>query len=487
MLLGGALGPPDPEGGIFLLTTMSSRRRLFAVSVVAALVLAACGGDDEETAGDTATAESPAVTTADAPATTDGDTPATTAAETAAETAEDTAEDTAPATTAAEAPVADKSPILIAGSFDLTGVTGRPEHAAVVEAWAAWINERGGINGHPVELDLQDTKGDAALAQTQTEELLAKNPVLYLLATPGTETAQGATLAASGVPIMGVGYNPSIWGGNIEAFKLACSSEEGSPLPCALPNAFPIATTFGAVVDQQVLGALAAGATKGAVAACAEVDSCSAATPVWEATAAAAGLEYGGRVLVSSTAGDYSAECIQFIQDGVDFIQISGGSALGVALMNSCRDQGYDGIFGASAGSVSGETIRVEGVTLAGGINGFPWWVDDPLVQEYIDAMEAAGVSEDGINDPTATGLWSVLQLFAKANANLSDEPTAAETLANMYTIKDETLGGLIAPTTFTEGEPAPARPCFWPYILEGGEFTNPLGGLAYQCYPAES
>jgi branched-chain amino acid transport system substrate-binding protein len=124
---------------------------------------------------------------------------------------------------------------------------------------------------------------------------------------------------------------------------------------------------------------------------------------------------------------------------------------------------------------------------LAGGLNAFPWFIDDPLVTEYLDAMKAGGVSDDGINDPTATGMWSVLQLFAKANASLIDAPTAADTLANMYTVKDETLGGLIAPVTFSADQtgPSKARNCFWPYILKDGKMTNPLGGLTVQCSPA--
>jgi hypothetical protein len=107
-------------------------------------------------------------------------------------------------------------------------------------------------------------------------------------------------------------------------------------------------------------------------------------------------------------------------------------------------------------------------------------------VTEYKDAMVAGGVSEEGINSPTSTGLWSVLQLFAKANAEVIDEPTSADVLANLYTIENETLGGLIAPTTFFEGQPGPSknRNCFWPYILKDGEMTNPLGGLTMQCYP---
>ncbi|MDO8364655.1 MAG: ABC transporter substrate-binding protein [Actinomycetota bacterium] len=424
-------------------------------------MIAACS-DDETSSTTTAASQ----TTTDATDTTD-------ATET---TTGDTA---APDTT-----VAAKSPILIAATMDLTGVTGRGEAGKVVEAWAEFVNAKGGINGHPVELDIRDTTGDPAVAASATADLLAEDPVLFLLESSSTEASQAEALAASGVPVMGVGYSPAVWGGHIEAFKLDCGPE--APIPCAPANVFPIVTTFGAVVDEQVLGAQAAGATVLAVAACAEVEACSQAGPVFDATAAAVGLVSKGSVKVSSTATDYSAECIQWINDGVDFIQISGGVSLAEGLYNSCTDQGYTGIWGASAGSVSGKIITIEGITLAGGLNAFPWFVDDPLVQEYRDTLTAAGISDDGINDPTATGLWSVLQLFAKANASLVDEPTAADTLANMYTIEDETLGGLIAPTTFYEDQPGPekARNCFWPYILKDGEMTNPLGGLTIQCYP---
>ncbi|MEY3167458.1 MAG: hypothetical protein RLZZ343_1261, partial [Actinomycetota bacterium] len=124
---------------------------------------------------------------------------------------------------------------------------------------------------------------------------------------------------------------------------------------------------------------------------------------------------------------------------------------------------------------------------LVGTLNGFPWWVDDAPVVEYRSVMDGAGVDPEGYENPTATGIWAALQMFAKANATLSDAPTAAETLANMFTIKDETLGGLVSPTTWTEGETAPPRNCWWNYSLTAGVLENPLGGLAYQCNPAAS
>ena len=446
-MFGSGSWPLLTRGKILISTTKSIRRRLVAGVVVAASVLAACS--DDKTASTT--------------------------------TAAPVATDAAPA----ETTLPPKSSILIGGTMDTTGVTSRPEGIKVAEAWVAYINAKGGINGHPVELDIRDTGGDPAKAASQTTEILAKKPVLFLSNSSSTEASQAEALIASGIPIMGVGYSPALWGGGIAAFKVECGPKP-APIPCAADTVFPITTTFGAVVDEQVLGAKAAGATKLAVAACAEVEACSQAGPVFEATTKAEGLEVGGTTKVSSTATDYSAECIKWIADGVDFIQISGGRSLATGLVASCTDQGYTGIWGASAGSVSGPLLLTKGITLAGGLNGFPWFVDDPLVTEYLDAMKASGVTDDGINDPSSTALWSVLQLFAKANASLVDEPTASDTLANMYTIKDETLGGLIAPTTFSKGQPGPSknRNCFWPYILKDGKMTNPLGGLTIQCSP---
>lgn len=380
------------------------------------------------------------------------------------------------------------TPILIGGIAGITGPsTSTPYAIDAINAWADFINAKGGINGHPVEIDMRDSAGDPAKAQSLTTEILAKNPVLFLIEDPSVETAVGPTLAAAELPVMGVGYNPAVWGGYIAAFKLKCSTDEGAPVSCGLPNAFPVTTTFGAVVDEQVIAAQLAGATTLATAACAEVDSCSAAAPVFSATAKALGVTDLGATKVASNAADYTAECIDWIAKGADFIQISGQASMGMALIDSCADQGYEGMWGASAGSVHGDLITRTDMKLVGGLHAFPWWVDDPLVAEYRDAMSAAGVPDEGINDPTNTGLWSVLQLFAKAQANLSDAPTGAETLENMYTISNETLGGLIAPVTYTKDNPDRNRACFWPYILDHGTWSLPVGGLTVVCNPPAS
>ena len=465
-----------------------TRKALFAGLIGVALVAASCSSDKAAAPAATTTSTTATPATDATPAT--NATPATDAVPATAAVDPTTVATDAPVTTDA-APTG--SPIVLALIADASGpVAGSQKFAEkATNAWADFVNAKGGLNGHPVTVEFRDIKGDAAASQAAVDELVAKSPTAWVLMASSTESAIAESLQKSNIPVLGTGYNPAIWGGDIEAFKLHCSTDPGAPVACALPNAFTITTTFGAVVDEQVFGAQAAGATKLAVAACAEVDSCSQANPVFETTAKALGLELGTSVKVSASAPDYSAECIGFVQEGVDFIQISASGDLGVKLFQDCADQGYTGIFGASAGTVTGDLLTTKGITLAGGLNAFPWWVDDAPVKEFRDAMKDGGLTEAEWAGPGITGLWSSLQLFAKALSNTkltaTDDIAAADALKAMYTIKDETLGGLISPITFTEGQRAAARPCFWPYILKDGVLTNPLGGLKYQCYPAEA
>jgi len=210
--------------------------------------------------------------------------------------------------------------------------------------------------------------------------------------------------------------------------------------------------------------------------------------PIFEGVAKALGIASVGTTKVSSSAADYTAQCIGWVQQGVDFIQISGSGGMGSKLISSCNDQGYTGSFGASAGSVTGPLLKVP-ARLTGGLNGFPWWVDDAPVKTYRDAMKAAAIPEDQWGNPVATGVYSALLLLQKGITDHADKAAPLDgkaALAAMYQVKDEDLDRLIVPVTFTADNLDRNRPCFWPYIKDkSGVFVNPSGGLNYLCYPA--
>jgi branched-chain amino acid transport system substrate-binding protein len=420
--------------------------------VTIGLLAAACGDDDD---GDGASATTDAESE-----TTDG------ASETTAGSNE-----------------ASGDPVTVVALIDETGPSPFPVRD-VLEATADAINRNGGLNGQPIEIEVVDTHSDTTTAQAAVGDI--SDAVAVVLSTPTTESAIGDALSGLGVPIVGVGYAPALWGGVVNAFDLSCETNQDF---CASPNFFAVSTTFDAVVGEQLLGAQAAGATKVSSASCAEVDSCVRAVPVFEAIADEVGLERSPGVRISSTAADYTSECIGFMQEGVDFIQISTSEGAGVRLIESCLDQGYDGTFGASAGSVTAGLLAAPGV-LAGGINGFPWFVDDEPVVTYRETMEAAGVDEAAYGSPTATGLYSALLLLQAAINDHADADApldGAAALAAMQQVQDEDLDGLIAPVSFSEDDLDRARPCFWPYVKdEDGNLENPLGGLTLQCYPEQ-
>lgn len=86
-----------------------------------------------------------------------------------------------------------KTPYKIGGIFAITGPAsflGEPERNSM-ELLAEQINARGGINGHPIELVIYDTEGDAIKAVLSANDLIEKDNVLAIVG----PSRSGTTLA----------------------------------------------------------------------------------------------------------------------------------------------------------------------------------------------------------------------------------------------------------------------------------------------------
>ena len=398
---------------------------------VVALVATACGDDDDDSSADAGTTE-PAAESADQPE----------------------------GTAIRVGVFIDESSVQSA-----TNAGVRP----VLEAWEAHTNNEGGVAERPVELVFEDTRADAPTATSIAQGFIDDDSIdAMVVFDPSTEAAVGELVSGSGLPVVGgVGYNPTVWG--------------------ALPNWFGITTSFPNVVNEQLISAQEVGAEVVAQAPCAEVSSCKAAAPIFEAAGEALGLQLSGSIDIASDAPNYTAECLQFIDDGAEFIQLAVNAATGVRLAADCEQQGYEGWFGASAGSV-GPELYSDVSRLTGGLNAFPWFVDAEPVQQFRDVMDDQGVSEDEYGTPVATAAWATMELFRStldANADtLSEDVTRDEVVAAYGTIADETLDGLLPQAiTFQADQPAPPVDCFWLYTAEDGEIA---GDFEPTCPPPE-
>ena len=174
------------------------------------------------------------------------------------------------------------------------------------------------------------------------------------------------------------------------------------------------------------------------------------------------------------------------------------GPAAGIKIATDCRAQGYEGWFGASAGAVVESTFSDPELRMAGGLNAFPWFVDEEPVNQFNEVMEKyAPGAEHG--DPTSTAVWSALELFRKAMTDAPAEPTREDVFTGYYSLDNEDLDGLLPQgMTYTEGQPAPKVDCFWVYKLENGEFTSvevpggsgnsiTSGPLKSTCFPPKA
>lgn len=351
-------------------------------------------------------------------------------------------------------------PIKIGMAVAISGPQASSNQSAVgaAKAWAAETNASGGLGGRPVEVVIEDTKNDAAAAQAAVKRLTGQSDIVaMLLVDPVAEGPVAKSVQDASIPVIGAtGYAQDVWN--------------------KLPNFFMTSNNSLTVITSEIYAAAAAGATTFGAAVCAETSTCAeGANAAYTPSADKLGINYAGAIQVSSTAPDYTAECLNFMDKKVDAISMIIPVDTSVRLMSDCVQQGYQGIFVTAAGSFDTEQFnQVKGLHIVGTLNGFPWWVNDPQVERYREAMEK--YSSDTVFEHTSgTTVWSSLELFRKAIGDDTTSLTRDKVFSAYYGLTDETLDGLLPqPLSFAEGKASPSVDCFWQIDDTTGDDKNP-------------
>lgn len=343
----------------------------------------------------------------------------------------------------------------------------------VVQGWAKWVNASGGLNGHPVTVVVKDTKSDPAtavaafqaLSGTEKVDVLALGDVL-------SELAVGKQIAASGIPVIGFGYTP-IWN--------------------QAPNFFATSGVIPLLYQASAQAAAAVGAKGFGSVACAEVPTCSSGAAAYDPAAKAVGVKYNGLITASSTATSYTAECLKLMQKGTDFIEATMASPSTQRLTQSCAQQGFKGYVGIGAGSVVEKDLLKMTGKMAGYMWAWPWWAKSPENDNFNSVMSQYNSGND-YKDANSSAMWAALEVFHKATASLADTSDRAALTDAMYTVKDETLGGMLPKAvTFTKGQPSPNIECSFLFswvdkkfktVTNGAAGNGGSGDLASSCFP---
>jgi branched-chain amino acid transport system substrate-binding protein len=355
------------------------------------------------------------------------------------------------------------APIKVGSIMAASGSLGDPLFMTAANAWVKWTNAHGGINGHPVQLTVLDDAGDAATSLSEVKQLVQQDHVMAIIGSNSpVATAWGPYIAQQKVPVIG-GTSAFFPGEGNYFFPAALGVIDASPITIQLASrigakklAWLYSPGFG---DPSEMSELAG----------------TAHLPLYQAEVAVA-------------APDYTAPCLAVKAAGADLVAVASSGAALEAIAKTCVQNGYTGAFLAPGNadpswSADSELSKTPIYSID-----YTWPFQDQTTPEQTSYFQALNKYAPGaLSSPEYNEyvqiLWAGMQMFAAAAkaANIGPNSSSADLVNGLYSLHDETLGGLIGPVTYNRADTSHADGCYFVSKLGSGQWTDPFGGQA-QC-----
>jgi branched-chain amino acid transport system substrate-binding protein len=336
------------------------------------------------------------------------------------------------------------------------------------QAWASWVNDHGGINGHKVKLYIEDDKGDAATAAAAAKTLIEKDHVVAIVGNQSQNAAPWGTYVASkGVPVVGGNTFDLIQLKNADFFSV------GGNLLAAYYGVATLAMARGENVGNLY---------------CAEVPACAATTSLLTGFGKSlGGLSVTYAAKVSATAPDFTAPCQGLKGSGASSYSLGTSAQVMRSITSQCLQQGFKAplIIPDVADSTFPSDASFDGTEIVSTI--VPYFDNTlPGMKEFHQALAKyapqIGTAKTPLSNPVLQP-WVSGKLFETAVKAIGNKPITAESVKEgLYSLKGETLGGLTAPLTFTRDKVSPHN-CYFYYKIENRAFVAP-NGLSPTCVP---
>jgi branched-chain amino acid transport system substrate-binding protein len=364
-----------------------------------ALVAAACGGSGSDAADDTGSSD---------------------AAEDAGSTDASTA----------EAPTGEPLKVMTVTTLNAAGPTYQ-NIANTANAYADYINARGGIAGRPLEVTVCDEQFDPAVATTCAREAVDGGMVSVV----GSFTF----FAESIVPV--IAESDITW------FGPCCPI---TPSELTSPHSFPIGNQ-----PMYAVGAIKKAVDDGCLNINAVIiEGAEIFLPPMENAIEALGQTFGDIVSLPATAQDYSAEVAQATGNGADCIIAIIGETPFITWNTAWSQSGtevrqYGPQGNLNEVSAAGNEEATDGDVVAGmypDISTAPW-------SEYRLALEEAGLdtSELDYNSLGGMGTWAAFVGFTQIAETIDGEITAASFFEAASNTASLDLDGMVPVLDFTQ------------------------------------
>ena len=334
-----------------------------------------------------------------------------------------------------------------------------------VAAWVKDINARGGLACHPVTLYVRDDGGDPARASAAVRSLVDQRKVAALVAnlTALSESGFLPEVKKTCVPAVGLDFGPN-W----------------SREPCLFPQGGGWFESISALVKQAVDN----GHLKLGLLYCVEIGQCGSAGKLVEEAAERYGAKLVYQSAVSLTQTDFTAQCQNAKNAGVEELAVAlEGSAM-ARLARSCLALNYRPILvgaGLAVSVAQAEDPKLRELTVVAMAPNAPWFLtDQPGQKEYAAAM--ARYAPQATASGATIQMWAAAKLLEAGVARLGDSARTAPLtpeliLKGMNLIRGETLGGLTAPLDFTPANQGlRSSGCVYVALLTAQGWTAPMG-----------
>jgi branched-chain amino acid transport system substrate-binding protein len=363
-------------------------------------------------------------------------------------------------------PAGPLAPILVGNIGNYSGPAGSSLSGAepMIRLWAQWINARGGIAGHPVQIFTADDGGDPQKSLSLVKDMVEDKHVIAFVGDqiPFTMKSQLAYLHQHNIPLVGGDALDPAW--------------------TADSLAFPSGTTFAESVLGMYKTAHQRNLIKLGLVYCVEAPVCSFVhdyTVNGGASRAGEDLVYQSQI--SLTQPDYTAQCLGAQSAGaqVVFLGMDTNSILRFAA--SCARQNYHPIYIQSSLAANNALLGnrdLEGFFTASQV--FPFMVDNTPATALFH--QAAQQYDPSLQLSVASAVaWSAGQLLARAASEVGAVPTTQDILNGLWRMHGETLDGLTPPLTYVKNQPSPPVQCYFLIELKGGRYSSPSGDT-YAC-----
>ena len=356
------------------------------------------------------------------------------------------------------------SPVAIGNTGTYSGVIGAVFAPALtgLQIWVDAANACGGLNGHQIKLYSADDQGDPSTALTETEQQVQTDHVIAEVSvfSPFSAPTVLPYLEQQGIPeIGGCNCAPQAqwWGSG---------------------DVFPAGAGWNAYGAAPAIMAHAAGHQKVAIYYCIEAPSqCQSLAQNSATEAQQLGMQVVDQEAVSLTAPSFAAQCQAAQSAGATalLVYLDGGSIQRFA--DDCVSSlNYKPQFFTVGLAITPQVVSDSNLNgLEAPSQTFPWsYGGTPATAAYQNAIKTydSGFSSAG----PAAASWASGVLAQVGSLDLSaSNPTPAQFVKGLQSLKNESLGGLVAPASYGPNGATPPT-CVFVNEMQNNQWTAPDG-----------